>query len=170
MNTEQIIKDFKKWYENFHDERFPCGWDVEGYIKSSILTPLEKQIEELQSQLRETQVLNDAYAEKILRQNQHIEALKKEIHRLHEQQLEVDWEVQADEMGLDKDTQEQIKRMADNAIKSAEEDKKYVADLKAENTRLKEALKDIAQWDEDMEDKWEDPGFRAKAALNPKPL
>ena len=31
---------------------------------------------------------------------------------------------------------------------------------------LLKALNDIKDWDDDLEDKWEDQGYRAKAALN----
>lgn len=31
--------------------------------------------------------------------------------------------------------------------------------------KLLSALNDIRNWDDDLEDKWEDPGYRAKAAL-----
>ena len=32
-------------------------------------------------------------------------------------------------------------------------------------SKLLSALNDIRNWDDDLEDKWEDPGYRAKAAL-----
>jgi len=35
----------------------------------------------------------------------------------------------------------------------------------AKVSKLLSALNDIRNWDDDLEDKWEDPGYRAKAAL-----
>jgi hypothetical protein len=102
--------------------------------------------------LRETQTLKDAYADKILRQNTQIDDLKmevdvlqKEIRRLHEQQLDVNWEVDADEAGLGKETQEHIINMADACIKSVEDDKKYLQNLEAENIELRKRLEAASQ-------------------------
>lgn len=80
---------------------------------------------------------NQHHADQLAEENKKLRA---EILRLHEQQLDVDWEVEADEAGLDKETQEEIIKMADETCRRAEEEDERVRNLELENIKLKEAL------------------------------
>lgn len=155
-SIEQLPKEKYSW-QKVEDNKYYV-WHTEGDNKTliAITDDAEKAhflakaangykavSEDLEYELRETAALRDSYAKKIVRQYQLIEELKSEIQRLHEQQLDVDWEIEADEAGLDKETQEEIIAMANATIKASDEHKEYVRNLEIENGILRNHVKEL---------------------------
>lgn len=187
---DNVVSEITRLQEKYDENGYDCPpliklQRMEQHIDSAIeqykkfwLDSKEKA-DTLQYTLDETLAIKNSYGARILRQEQMIEWMKGEISRLHEQQWDVDWEIEADKAGLDKETQDNIIAMADKCIESSNNEKKRVEELekKAEQydtlqkqcDEMREALRDaleIIRNGEDMDFKdIVDRGLKAQQTL-----
>lgn len=121
------ITDMKDGFWHFYISKdMKIEFTEKNILSQSELFEKDKRIEELQNH-------NNAIHDKLQKQiNENV--------RLLEQQLDVSWEVEADEAGLSKEDQDYITNSADEIFASIEEEKQYLLSIESQ---LTEANKEI---------------------------